>query len=179
MDTPTTIQTTPATRSRRPRRSAAVGLALVLSASLLGACSDDGTITLPEFTLSSDQLDELLNDAKAQVESIGGDVESLLDRLGTLPEDKRAQVEEAVTAAQSASQDLQTAIDEAASAGEDAKAQAEQRVVDAREKLDDASAQLQSASDAVESADQAVSSSLDDLRKEIDTFSADVEGATS
>ena len=179
MDTSNPFQAPPAQRTRRTRRSAAVGLALVLSTSLLGACGDDGSITLPEFTVTSDQLDQLLNDAKAQAETIGADVQSLVDGLGSLPEDKRAQVEEAVTSAQTASQDLQAAIDEAATASEDTKAQAEQRVTDARARLDEASAQLQSASEAVKSADEAVSSSLDDLRGEVEKFSQDVEGATS
>ncbi|KRC32904.1 hypothetical protein ASE27_14545 [Oerskovia sp. Root918] len=179
MDTSTSFQAPPAQRTRRPRRSAAVGLALVLSTSLLGACGDDGSITLPEFTITSDQLDQLLNDAKAQAETIGADVQSLVDGLGSLPEDKRAQVEEAVTSARTASQDLQAAIDEAATASEDTKAEAEQRVAEARTRLDEASARLQSASDAVESADQAVSSKLDELRTEVDKLSADVEDATS
>ena len=103
MDTSTPLQATPSQRSRRTRRSAAVGLALVLSTSVLGACGDDGSITLPEFTIASDQLDQLLNDAKAQAETIGADVQSLVDGLGSLPEDKRAQVEEAVTSAKTAS----------------------------------------------------------------------------
>ena len=168
-----------AARGRRTRRSAAVGLALVLSASVLGACSDDGSITIPEMTISTDQLDQLLDDAKAQAEAIGGDVQSLLDSLGTLPADQRAQVEEAVTAAEAASQDLQSALDEAATATEETRAAAEQRVTDARARLDEASAQLQSASESVKSADEAVSSSLDDLRTEVDKFSQEVEGATS
>ncbi|MFJ2298883.1 Mce/MlaD family protein [Oerskovia paurometabola] len=164
---------------RRTRRSAAVGLALVLSTSVLGACGDDGSITIPEISISSDQLDQLLDDAKAQAEAIGGDVQSLVDSLGSLPADQRAQVEEAVTSAKTATEDLQTALDEAATATEETKAQAEQRVADARTRLDEASAQLQSASEAVKSADEAVSSSLDDLRGEVEKFSQDVEGATS
>ncbi|MHA7134369.1 hypothetical protein [Oerskovia turbata] len=166
-------------RARGARRSAAVGLALVLSASVLGACGEDGSITIPEFTISSDQLDQLLDDAKAQAETIGGDVQSLISSLGSLPADQRAQVEEAVNAAKTASQDLQTALDEAANATEETKAQAEQRVADAQAKLDEASAQLQSASDAVKSADEAVSSSLDNLRGEVEKFSQEVQGATS
>lgn len=166
-------------RGRRTRRSAAVGLALVLSASALGACSDDGSITIPEMTISTDQLDQLLDDAKAQAEAIGGDVRSLVDSLGSLPADQRAQVEEAVAAAETASQDLEAALDEAATASEDTKAQAEQRVTDARARLDEASAQLQSASEAVRSADETVSSSLDELRQQVEKFSQDVEGATS
>ncbi|MFF3064641.1 hypothetical protein ACFVQ3_08790 [Oerskovia sp. NPDC057915] len=166
-------------RARRTRRSAAVGLALVLSTSVLGACGEDGSITIPEISISSDQLDQLVDDAKAQAEAIGGDVQSLVDSLGSLPADQRAQVEEAVTSAKTASADLQTALDEAATATEETRAQAEQRVADARARLDEASAQLQSASEAVKSADQAVSTSLDDLRGEVEKFSQDVEGATS
>ncbi|MFF2620208.1 hypothetical protein [Oerskovia jenensis] len=176
MDTHATQHTA---RVRRTRRSAAVGLALVLSTSVLGACGEDGSITIPEMTISSGQLDQLLDDAKAQAEAIGGDVQSLVDSLGSLPADQRAQVEEAVTAAETASQDLQAALDEAANATEETKAQAEQRVADARARLDEASTRLQSASEAVKSADEAVSSSLDALRTEVDKFSQDVEGATS
>jgi len=176
MDTHATQHTA---RARRTRRSAAVGLALVLSTSVLGACGEDGSITIPEISISSDQLDQLLDDATAQAEAIGGDVQSLVDSLGSLPADQRAQVEEAVTAARTASEDLRTALDEAATATEDTKAQAEQRVADARARLDEASSQLQSASDAVKSADEAVSSSLDDLRGEVEKLSQDVEGATS
>jgi chromosome segregation ATPase len=174
-----TIATQHPARARRTRRSAGVGLALVLSTSALGACGEDGSITIPEFTISSDQLDQLLDDAKAQAEAIGGDVQAVIDSLGSLPADQRAQVEEAVTAAQTASEDLQTALDEAANATEETKAAAEQRVADARARLDEASAQLQSASDAVKSADEAVSSSLDTLRGEVDKLSQEVEGATS
>src|SRR5690606_21783560 len=114
------------TRHRRSTsRSLALGAAVVATLALAG-CAEDGSVSVPEFTLSGDQVQQFLDDARSQAETIGDDVRSLTDDLGSLSGDARTRAEDAVTSAQEAADEARAAADEAAAATEDTRAEAEQ-----------------------------------------------------
>lgn len=132
------VDNRPMSSPTRHRRSTSRALALgaaVAATVALGGCAEDGSVSVPEFTLTGDQVQQFLDDAGAQVETIGEDVRSLTDDLGTLPDDTRTRAEEAVASAQEAADEARAAADEAASATDETRAQAEERLADAEAAL--------------------------------------------
>src|SRR6478609_479385 len=167
------------TRHRRSTSRAVAGLAVAASALLLSACGEDGSVSVPEFTLTGDGLEQLLDDARSQAETIADDVRSLADDLGSLPEDTRTRAEEAVSAAQDAADEARAAVDEAADATDAQRAEAERRLADAEAGLESASSRLESVASSLSGADEAVRSGLDDLRARVDELRAEIDASTS
>src|SRR5690606_33950400 len=168
---------TPTRRRRSPSRTLALGAALAAVVALAG-CAEDGSVSVPEFTLTGDQVQQFLDDARSQAETIGDDVRSLADEIGSLSEDARPRAEEAVAAAQDAAEEARAAADDAATATEDTRAEAQQRLADAEAALDDASDRLGEVADSLTGADAAVRDALERLRTRVDELRADLDGST-
>ena len=131
------------TRARDPLRNHPWTMAAaVVTALVLTGCAEDGSVSVPEFTLTGDQVQQFLDDARSQAETIGEDVRSLTDDLGSLSGEARTRAEDAVTAAQEAADEARAAADEAATATDDTRAEAEQRLAEAETALEDASTEL-------------------------------------
>ncbi len=170
------VDNRPMSSPTRHRRSTSRALALgaaVAATVALGGCAEDGSVSVPEFTLTSDGVQQFLDDARSQVETIGEDVRSLTDDLGT-PDDTRARAEEAVASAQEAADEARAAADEAASATDETRAQAEQRLADAEAALDDASTELGDVADSLSGADAAVRDGIESLRTRVDELRTDL-----
>ncbi|TFF17527.1 hypothetical protein EQW79_007790 [Cellulosimicrobium terreum] len=175
------VDNRPMSSPTRHRRSTSRALALgaaVAATVALGGCAEDGSVSVPEFTLTGDQVQQFLDDAGAQVETIGEDVRSLTDDLGTLPDDTRTRAEEAVASAQEAADEARAAADEAASATDETRAQAEQRLADAEAALEDASTELGDVAGTLSGADAAVRDAIESLRTRVDELRADLEDAS-
>lgn len=142
--------------SHRTRaRFAAVGIAALLA---LTACSD-----ATEDAISAD-LQQLADDARAQVDAIAADAQSLTDQLGTLPAEVQTRAEDAAAAAKDGSAKAQAALEDAGATGEQATA-------DAQSALDDASAQLASLEETLDAATPPdVIASIDALQADVDAL---------
>ncbi|KAJ8145528.1 hypothetical protein OY671_001369 [Metschnikowia pulcherrima] len=162
---------------RSTSRALALGAAVAATVAS-GGCAEDGSVSVPEFTSTGDQVQQFLDDAGAQVETIGEDVRSLTDDSGTLPDDTRTRAEEAVASAQEAADEARAAADEAASATDETRAQAEERSADAEAALEDASAESGDVAGSLSGADAAVRDAIESSRTRVDELRADLEDAS-
>lgn len=158
--------------SHRLRTPRLVATGLALSAALtLSACSD-----IPDITISTDQLEQLAADAKAQVSTITADAQELADRAGTLSDDARAKAEEAVAAAKDGSAKAQTALENAGVSGEDAS----REVAEAEKSLDTATTRLTELKDSLGDVPAPdVVASIDALQAQVDSLRQKIVDATS
>lgn len=157
-----TSATTTSTDRRVPARFAAAGLLAL--AMVLGGCGATG------------EVQELVADARTQAEAVEGEIKSLGDQVPTLPEDVRAEVENAVASAGAATVEARDAIDKAAVDDDAAKT----ALADAEVALDAASAELRHVADrAAEAGSSTVSASLQELREQIDALRGEARRAAA
>ena len=125
-------------RFKRPTRAAVAALGLT-TALTLSACSD-----LPEVNITTEQLTQFVEDAKAQVQTIAADAKTLGASIGDLPESVRSTAQDAITSAQSAAGKATGALEDAQAEGSDAR----QKLDEAKTALDDATTKLTDLRDA-------------------------------
>lgn len=100
-------------RQHRVRVAVALSLAAALTVSV-SACSDDGGISVPSFSLpSGDQLKKFVADAQGQIDTIGADLSGLASLVKDLPESVQAQATDAIERVKSATAAAESALDDA------------------------------------------------------------------